>query len=161
MEANKLMIGDWVLMKPFPDSKPIPNQIVGIEYNSWQGEDYCDWVNCKEWDELSLKDIEPIPLTAEILEKNGFGEIKWNKFGEESGEGEPTNIFRCELETKCLMIKVEVGIYRPNFIIISASDDCGGEAEISNICKIDGSDIMLHELQHALRLCGIDKEIVL
>lgn len=112
------------------------------------------------WQE-ELDEVKPIPLTAEILEKNGFEEIKWNEFGEESKEGKPTNIFRCELETKCLMIKVEVGIYRPNFIIISAPDDCGGEVEIANICKIDGSDIMLHELQHALRLCGINKTIEL
>lgn len=63
MEANKLMIGDWVCIEG-----PNCYQIDEIR---------------KEFDEyrLYLKDtavfateseIEPIPLTAEILEKNGF-----------------------------------------------------------------------------------------
>lgn len=155
MKASGLMIGDWVLV----NGTPIQIQAV----NDIDGEIMAgDELYCLIEDRVHSEDkIEPIPLTAEILEKNGFEEIKWNEFGEESSEGKPTNIFRCELETKCLMIKVEVGIYKPNFIIIPVPDDCGGEVEIANICKIDGSDIMLHELQHALRLCGIEKTIEL
>ena len=155
MEIDELMTGDWVLVNG------IPMQIQAI--NDIDGEIMAgDELYCLIEDRVHSEDkIEPIHPTAEILEKNGFKEIKWDEFGEESSEGKPSNIFRCELETKCLMIKIEVGIYEPNFVIISAPDDCGGEVEISNICKIDGSDIMLHELQHIFKDCKIDKKIVL
>ena len=92
--------------------------------------------------------LDPIPLTPEILEKNGFDYEKTHdvwilEYGE---------------------IVIEVGIYHPDFINVSykqITPDGNNEGNISNICKVDGSDIMTHELQHALRLCGIKKEIEL
>ena len=90
---------------------------------------------------LPLKDIYPIPLTAEILEKNGW-----------------------KVEEK---VEDAVSIYRQKF-----TDDWG-EVEIRVDCD-PYSDYHLmhkgkhfcyvnfvHELQHALRLCKIEKEIVL
>lgn len=71
MKVNQLMIGDWVMPRIWgADSEP--NKIVGIQYNSYRGKDYVDWVDCEVWDELNMDDIKPIPLTPEILEKNGF-----------------------------------------------------------------------------------------
>lgn len=78
------------------------------------------------------KDIEPIPLTPEILFKNGFKDAQ----------------FYSEL------------LWNDAFQIIS---DC---STLSIRCK--NSDLSLnipcdevHELQHALKLCGIDKTIEL
>ena len=81
------------------------------------------------WQE-ELDEVEPIPLTAEILEKNGwkYNELPfiqgWEQFG--------------------LLLYAGGESYRIN---------CGNNVAM----KIDS----VHELQHALRLCGIDKEIVL
>lgn len=83
---------------------------------------------------LEFYDIHPIPLTSKILEKNGFiyqDEKVWGK----KKEG--------------ITIELDFGKYatldHKGFWCI------GGNAEIHYV----------HELQHALRLCGIEKEIVL
>lgn len=74
MKASELMIGDWVYITSICgwECNPLEQQIRGIEYNSYKGDDYCDWVSTDCDDEASLSNIKPIPLTAEILEKNGF-----------------------------------------------------------------------------------------
>jgi hypothetical protein len=56
---------------------------------------------------------------------------------------------------------IEVGTYEPMFINIGYVDKEGEEQPLSNIVKVHGEDFYLHELQHALRLCGIDNEITL
>ena len=136
MKANELMIGDWVCIEG-----PNCYQIDEIR---------------KEFGEYRLylkgtavfateSEIEPIPLTPEILEKNGF-------FAQDQGGGRKD-------------------------MWIGFGPDCEGDVEIEFDCgiathlKIDGAfkgeyytstNIKsVHELQHALRLCGIDKEIVL
>ena len=103
MKAEELSVGDWVLC----DGKPYKITEVGgmvcldYEYGLF----------------ASFKDIEPIPLTQEILQKNGF-------IGEE--------------------------IYVAIFDKAHGNDFDYGVA-------LD----YVHELQHALRVCMADKEIVL
>ena len=128
MNAKDLMVGDWVL--DTYTNKPM--RIEGINGGNprfGQG-------------------LKPIPLTPEILEKNGFNyEETHDVWILEYGE-----------------IIIEVGAYHPDFINISykqMTPDGIIEGDISSISKFDGSDIMTHELQHALRLCGIEKEIEL
>lgn len=116
------MIGDWVLYK----GEPIMVWEIDDYYNRINTEpDGYNAITCVE-----ISDIKPIPLTAEILEKNGFEfnnlpmEQCWQQYGLRlylSGHGYGIN--------------------------------CG---ENVSLC-ID----YVHELQHALRLCGIDKEIEL
>ena len=53
MKANELMIGDWVYIKDYPMTAQ-PMQVK------------------KEHFVRSLVEFEPIPLTKELLEKNGF-----------------------------------------------------------------------------------------
>lgn len=142
MKAEELMIGDWVMMKPFPDSEPIPNQIVGIEYNSWEGADYCDFVNCKDWDELSLNEIEPIPLTPQLLRRLGF-EKRHNYW--QLDEGWTITV----LELNC--VKPQVNVLITNYNTIDKTDYDSGWQDI----------IYLHELQHAMKLCRIDKKFEL
>ena len=141
MKANELQIGDWVIPHVF-DSTLEPSKIVGIHYNSYKGEDYVDWVDCEVWDELSLNDIEPIPLTTEILEKNGFEDI-----------GDDTY----QLEEKPCWFWVD--FFRHSY---------GCEYDTSTYEYEDDEHRLklygipsVHELQQALRLCGIKKEIVL
>lgn len=98
----------------------------------------------------SIENYEPIPLTAEILEKNGFSELMEHD--------EWSRIFRAYHDD----LFIEVGIYEPMFINIGYVDKEGEEQPLSDIVKVHGENFFVHELQHALRLCGInDKEIVL
>ena len=133
MNVNDLMIGDWVIPHIW-DSIGEPSKIVGISYHSYEGKDYVDGVDCEVWDELSPNDIEPIPLTSEILEKNGF----------------------------------EYDNYNHNWIYDEFTIDYGHliEEDDNDYLFIWVADISVkltyvHELQHALRLCGIKKEIIL
>ena len=81
-----------------------------------------------------LEDIHPIPLTPEILEKNGFTHDKWSK-----------KIWRYEDEES------EVKYYIENGVLEITTGNC----KINMVCKC------VAELQHALRLAKVEKEIVL
>ena len=68
MEAKELMIGDWVECVDSTHKEKVYAQIDAIE----EGQtcilvrlDNCNWF-------LDISFIKPIPLTREILEKNGF-----------------------------------------------------------------------------------------
>lgn len=78
--------------------------------------------------------LEPIPLTAEILKKNGF-------------EYYHKNFASTDYDSPFKLEMVEWPDENGN----------GGLWLIKGLFKIR----FVHELQHALRLCGIDKEIVI
>lgn len=111
MKAEELMVGDWVL--DTYTNKPM--RIEGINGSNPR----------------FGQDLEPIPLTPEILEKNGFRYNDapfvngWEQFG--------------------------LTLYRD-----------GGNGYLIN-CGINVALIInsVHELQHCLKLVGIDKEIEL
>ena len=120
MEANELsckdiMVGDWVRIKIIQHNTKVTN----IDANS---------VYTEAAFPIRYDEIEPIPLTAEILEKNGF--IK------ESREFQRNTFQYCVL-TDGLWI------------------------DISEENYFEGKLEFVHQLQHALRLCGIEKEIIL
>ena len=125
-KCQDLMVGDWVA-----DRHGYSAQItyVGIGYATLE----CDEVSpCQLDDKYYL--LKPIPLTPEILEKNGFGFIKsddtksvWN------GQW----IYKdFELATCCL-------------------DREGNWPCYINICDLNIKCEYVHQLQHALRLCGL------
>lgn len=121
MKANELMIGDWV-----QDRSGAKIKIVNIEY-------HCTRV-LLNGEELILACFEqanlmPIPLTPEILEKNGFSD---------------------------------------NYAYDDLSYAAGATGNIIGVHILGEGGIMdemyfkyVHQLQHALRLCGIEKEIIL
>lgn len=126
MKATDLMIGDWVCLKDDTKSElPLKVDGVLIDDISLEGEGFLGGV-----DGL----IRPIPLTPEILEKNGFGFIRnsdtksvWNGWWIYKG---------LELATSCLNREGNWPCY------INIYD--------SNIkCEY------VHQLQHALRLCKL------
>ena len=135
MEAKDLMIGDYVYNHRYWECP-----IVEIHKNS-----AIVIARHYEEEEFLLSDLRPIPLTTEILEKNGF-EVQ------DQGGG------RKDLWTG-------FGIAREGDIEVEFQDN------IPIHLKIDGafngeyytsSNITyIHQLQHALRLCGITKEIEL
>jgi hypothetical protein len=120
MDKKTLMIGDWVYNthnKQNEQVQEIGSGLVMLNYN-----------DLYEYDE-----IEPIPLTTEILEKNGF--IK--------SEEDPI-----------LMGGIGCAIIY------------GGYKRLDEDKFLSYGDNMypiryVHQLQHALRLCGIKKQIEL
>ena len=128
MTANELMICDLVLYK----NKPIIVWEIDEYYNRINTEpDGYNAITC-----VDISDIKPIPLTAEILEKNGF--IK------QSFDG-----WMLRTENYSIMWRIDYG--EPNLNIDSWS------AYYGTFHKFGIS--FVHELQHALRLCNIEKEI--
>lgn len=134
MKATDLMIGDWVLISVW-GCKPFPSKVTSINYNSYQGKDFVDWIDTEDEEEIGMYNVQPISLTPEILEKNGFrySDLPFENFYEGYG------------------LQIHGGNYadgHSNWYII-----CGINVAM-NVTYV-------HELQHALKLCGIDKNIVL
>lgn len=133
MKAEDLMIGDWVLCSKSGKSNPTPGKITAIEYNSWDGEDYfCDWVYVEGWDEVSPLDIFPIPLTPEILMKNHWIGHRGSWLHRHC------DFLICQYEDR-------------TYDLYFDGDKDSGYITIR----------FVHELQHALKLCGIDIKIVI
>ena len=131
MEAKEVMVGDWVM-----DGKNIA-QITLIT---------CDGIIETTFNKSSnIEVIEPIPLTPEILEKNGF-----------TKSTPPTGIHaRCyELDNKKDRYHLTIADYNKYKRLLLNVDS--EDSECFNI-KCD----YVHEFQHALRLCGINKNIEL
>ena len=135
MKANELMIGDWV-GRVFDDKR--------IDYRQ------VDWIRTGEigmryqkvW---AIGCIEPIPLTPEILEKNGFVQ--------EDDADMDAIAYKCFCE-------ILTGHYSANDVIVSY--DGSKEFTITNDLGYPCDEITLyrpkvHELQHALRLCGLNE----
>lgn len=126
MRANELMIGDWVR---YVDTKA-PFQIEDVSGSAM----FMRWTSDGQtaiphtWSE-----IEPVPLTPEILEKNGERD---NDAIYSLGDGyEWLELTVCADGSVWWTINLD-------------------EYQITRLRYV-------HELQHALRLCGIVKEIEL
>lgn len=129
MDTNKLMIGDKVLVKVLSQ---IPDTFV---VHTWTAEDYM----------RDMLQVKPIPLTEEILEKNG-----WEAFNGRY------NIVRYRILTKEMALIIEPmkveSILGERWFWLSVNKRDGAVRPNMNypFCYI-------HELQHALRLCGLDE----
>ena len=121
MKANELMIGDWVFNthnQQTEQVQEIRERMVMLAYN-----------DLYEYDE-----IEPIPLTAEILAQNGFS--KSRLMGEQRH-------FTYYLGPSLSML----AIYDADFSVHIGD----GARYVKNV----------HQFQHILKDCGIEKEIKL
>ena len=144
ISVSDLSVGDWVCAEQLcgAHSKPKltpPMKVVGL------GDGAGGWVNLmidpEQGDpfEFEPSEIRGVPITAEVLEKNGL---------EYFDDGNDAVIFLC-----CDMFWArlcvgdtfwQVGIYNEDRL----------DAVVCNVKHI-------HELQHALRLAKVGKEIVL
>lgn len=124
MKPNELMIRDWV-------ANPIngkPMRVMSLTRDV----------------ELGLSgfydEVDPIPLTAEILEKNGFSHIMYSDAYYSITIGD-TYVELRKYENMTVWFNWEEnndGVYADYILPMPE---------------------FVHELQHALRLCNIDKEI--
>ena len=128
------MIGDWV-GRVFDDKR--------IDYRQ------VDWIRTGEigmryqkvW---AIGCIEPIPLTTEILEKNGFYDRNTQWYYKRFGSYD------------CFDIDISL-VYRD----IEVSKVCGAGTDCEEVeygsSIVFGNDICVNNLQHVLRLCGLDE----
>lgn len=109
-------------------------------YNVFNGSINETYYSCSNEvaDYIPESEIKPILLTPEILEKNGYKYQDW--WYEQEGYPDITNIFSDD------MYEVGKHTYYGN-----------GQPEFNSIIKIR----YVHELQHALKLCNIEKEILI
>ena len=128
MKAEELMIGDWVLYNE------THQQILEISCID-------DEVYLKTDELVHLSEIQPIPLTTEILKKNGFDtsdpEVKQYHFTE---DGQSYHFSLRQMYNQ--------------------KDNKPNGYSFYAFCVLTIIDYV-HQLQHALRLCGIEKDIVL
>jgi hypothetical protein len=134
MKAEEFMIGDWVLYNE------TPQQI--LEISGIDDEVYL------ETDELvHQSEIQPIPLTPEILENNGFVEVKHYY---------PYPTYEYVVDSQKFLIRVAF----PKDS--KATERTKPFVEVdAEWCWHSGDCEFFHELQHVLRYCKIKKEIVL
>lgn len=138
MNIKDLMIGDYVFHKKYGNAK------VEMIVNDFKGDPevmlISDNIKHKDGYEYGycysgLDDIYPLPLTSEILEKNGW---KYTNYNNETSNDEEYFVYD----------GIDIHIDNEGFEIRS----------------IDSMNIQLHyvhQLQHIMHLCGIEKEIEL
>ena len=135
INCSSLSVGDWFqarMVKWDYDDLDItpPMKIVKIEKDCVRLGFSLDDLEF----EVFVDDLQPIPITAEVLEKNGWWKIPYSD-----------KIYTIEGDNYSLVYYIEgnVADFRRE------SDRC------SITCNY------IHELQHALRLINVGKEIVL
>lgn len=148
MKVEELMIGDWVCLAD--GNLPLEERYFKIEYLAISAG--ASWVNQGTNAPIGLGDgescipvfrdeIYPIPITTEILEKNDILYEKQSYY----------YIIKDDKDLECTYYIQQV--LQGDWVVgvDTGSYDCSVFARIKHV----------HELQHALKLCGIDKEIVL
>lgn len=142
LRSVDLMIGDWVLC----DNTPY--QIAEI------GGMVC--ISAEQELFAALEDIDPIPLTPEILEKNGF-ENKSERFRHKVYE----LVLNANTEDEHYLV-VRLHPANENCDIMWANIYYSPTSRIDlNTIETKIVNCHVHELQHCLRLVGIEHEIKL
>lgn len=139
MKAKDLMIGDWV------KSRGKIEQVTSV---------YDGYICTDSFEDSHDYYFEPIPLTPEILEKNGF---TWD------GSGQRSMMFLSKPQfAEGLRFNIYVGLKRKTIEAFAAHPiERTPNWRKSNKVYLEVCGCYVHELQHALRLCGIEKEIEL
>ena len=135
MKLTDLAIGDLILINNTPHKiqaiDSIDDEILADDELYYVGEDRCH----------SEDKIEGIPVTPEILEKNGFEMFKydgWVHYYRIFGNSAIPFVLHSMIGGE--MLSQEVGIFST-----STDTNCGIEVNY------------VHELQHALHLCRLNK----
>ena len=126
MKAEQLMIGDWVVYEGDTEYSD-PVKIEGMDIAT-------DSLITSDREDVGFDGVWPIPLTPEILEKNGLDFSR----------------FKCDYFPEDKNYTLEI-CYDGNGTYWTINCDEYSIIELKYV----------HELQHAIRLCGIEKEIEL
>jgi len=149
ISVDELMKGDWL-----QNTNGNVGKVIGIQpYNQAPSEIIMSYNGRTCFSDPKL--LQPVPITPEILEKNGFdinGIPEDMQPVEERDWSDETYVWSRQ-ETPDESTDVCVYMDDPdNFFVEIIGPDC----------HVDGVHIKyVHELQNTLRLCKIEKEIVL
>ena len=133
LKISDLSVGDWVRWKVYDKTYDV--QVTGVTdrriYGLHDGIEYS----------MLLTQIYPIPITAEILEKNGL-------FRHERDADNPELIV---LSNHFIMARTYTDVDWWRVLIY--------DEELPSVELFNGIIYSVHQLQHALRLARVDKEI--
>lgn len=131
MKIEDLMVGDWVRNDLGEAQRVVELREEGamLSYN----------------DIYQYDDIQPIPLTLEILEKNGFEKLDFSHF---------------QIGDRRLVLDADGRWDGPlswHWVVTEMGTNAKGQPVVLDyyVATIN----YVHELQHCLKLVGIDKEI--
>ena len=145
MKAEDLMVGDRVFL--FGD-KPVKVDCIGNVEVYLSDENGIDW-------RVTYDHIKPISLTSGILEKNGFRKAESDTLSQTWAWAEKSE--------KIYNRWVQITFYNEpinGVSYLTKIETCSNKGDGVN--GLHSCDInYVHQLQHALRLCGIDLEIKL
>lgn len=148
MKANELMIGDWVLINGTPRKI---QAIDGVDDEIMADDELYTLAEDRYHSEDK---VEGVPLTSEILENNGFIEDNTNGLQSTYHLLVPAGIEKN-------IYTVQVTFYKKPICGVSTLFKCWGPYREGvndiHLCNLH----YVHEMQHALRLCGIEHEIIL
>lgn len=139
MNANEMMIGDWV----YTQAKERNVRVQGVRTDCEVPVVLTDFGDV--W--WQLHEFEPIPLTGLILEKNGF---------EKQSESPIAASYRLCLDEDTFSYLFVDFRLRTGLVQVSFDTDMKGPK--IGFMKYEMS---VHDLQHVMRMCGIEKEIEL
>ena len=139
IKCNELMVGDWVALNP---NFPMQIEDAGDDYAyaTWEGNEGDPWEFCDK----EGYEPKPIIVTPEILEKNGFYDRNTQWCYESLGS------YVC-FDIAISLVYKEIEVSK----VCAAGTDCEEVEYGSSI--VFGNDICVHNLQHVLRLCGLDE----
>lgn len=140
MNTSELMVGNWV-MTTIQNFRNHPIKIVGIEREFFSIAD-----NVVEM-RIRPHQIEPIPITVELLEANGFKKFKFHDI-----EGQHKWQWWLDTLTSVSLWCRELNDDNKDGWMIRVES-----RDASCCCKIES----IHELQHTLQLFKIDKGITI
>lgn len=133
LKISDLSVGDWV------KASGVAKRVHNIEFQNGEYFVHFSDPDINSEDYLHAPFIKPIPITAEILEKNGWKLSKSNWFEFEDGEWK---------------INIWIGKSKCNIEISQKR-----EIYMSTYADIQVVKSNINTLQHALRFAGVDKEI--
>ena len=138
IRCKDIMVGDYIANR-----NGSPMQIVAVDEDNayaWTGNEERPWI----FGDNEGYEPQPIILTPEILEKNGFYDSYTKRY------------YKRFYSNGCFDIAISL-VYREIEVskVCGAGTDCEEEEYGSSI--VFGNDICVHTLQHALRLCGLNE----
>jgi hypothetical protein len=156
MNIQELSVGDWIKTtdEDFRGSRECTIQNI----EKWRN-NYVLVVKFKDGsiETLGSDCFEPIPLTPEILEKNGFKLFTEKHFGFIPDIEHP-DTWICDIKDTIKKNNVRIWMFKQNhnWCLHCINHSIGSSNNLGKAYITDA-----HELQHCLRLAKIDKEIVL
>ena len=144
MKANELMIGDIVSHNGIPVKIEL---VAGMYSYVVPVKDNLGYLN--KGFEVDNDELTPAPITPEILEKNGFthcvGNGGYYLYADESYSNQTMEILLFHVDSEYNSNQLHIGeVNNPSLVMLHLMS-----------CNY------VHELQHALRLCGITKDIII